>query len=85
MSKSLENDNYIFSMDDKGEKVSVFDKNKEKLAEISNSDDIYLMYLQNHPRFGLTVVASVRNQNGDWDDSYLAFRSGKFEIVSNAR
>lgn len=85
MNKSLEDGKYIFSMDDKGEKVSVFDKNKEKLAEISNSDEIYLMYLQKHPRFGLTVVASIRDQNNNWNDSYLAFHSGKFEIVSNAR
>ena len=81
----INDDNNILIMNGARNGVIALDKNGERVGEISSCESVYLMYLQKHPRFGLSVVASIKDEDGKWQDKYMSFSSGKFEIVSNSR
>ncbi len=78
-------DDTILIMNNTRDRVIALSETGEHMAELDNSYIIYLMYLQKHPRFGLSVVVSIADQNGNWSDKYMSWVSGKFEIVSNSR
>ena len=65
--------------------VWVLDENGNNCCELRNSDSLYIMYIQKHPRFGIGVVASVKNESDDWKDVYLVYNESKFDIATNAR
>ena len=80
------NDNdHIILMNEKRDRITVIDERGNMVLEMNNSDSIYLMYLLNHPQYGLSVVASLNDGNDNWSDSILSFVSGRFEMVSKAR
>lgn len=79
------NENFILIMNEQRDNVKVLDEYGRIIFELLNSNDLCLMYLQEHPKFGLTAVASVKNKDGKWADKYLAWIDNKFEIVSNSR
>ena len=55
------------------------------ICEISNTDNVYIMYIQKHPRFGLCITASINDGNNNWQDQYLTYINGEFRTVSIAR
>ena len=65
--------------------VIAYDEKGAQVATISNTDSLYLMYLQKHPRFGLAIVSSIKEDDGSWKDKYIAFYEEKFEKISTAR
>ena len=81
----INDDNHILLMNDARNSVIALDRKGKQVGEISSSNSVYLMYLQNHPRFGLSVVVSIKDDDEKWQDKYMSFTSGKFEVVSNSR
>ncbi len=81
----ISNDNNIIIMNEARDQVVVLDESGKQIDVLNNSDKVYLMYLQKHPRFGITVVASLQDENGNWSDKYLSWTSKRFEVVSNSR
>lgn len=79
-----DNDN-ILLMDEGKSKVAALNEKGQIIKELENSNELFLMYLQKHPRFGLTVIASLKDSEGSWKDYYLALKSNKFEKASKAR
>ena len=59
-------------------------ENGEEICNISNSDEVYLMYLLDHYMYKLCVAASVKEKDV-WRDVYLRFNGKEFVIASNAR
>lgn len=79
-------DNYnILLMDEGRSKVAALNEKGQIIKELENSNELFLMYLQKHLRFGLTVVASLKDREDGWKDYYLALKSNKFEKASKAR
>lgn len=78
------NEYSILYMDAKRENVSAYNEKGQLTRTLKNGDDIYLMYLQKHPRFGLCVVVSIK-EDDNWKDIYLSFQNNEFIKVSNAR
>ena len=85
VSKFIFDDNNILGISPAEDVVWVLDENGKCCCELKNSDDLYIMYIQKHPRYGLCVVASVKNEAEEWKDSYLTYNDMNFEIISNAR
>ena len=83
--------NYIYDesniliMNSSRDKVITLDEYGNQAGSVNSTDSVYLMYLQKHPRFGLSVVASLKDQNGNWSDKYLSWRECDFKVVSNSR
>lgn len=77
--------NNILLMDENRSKVIALNEKGKIVKELKNSDKLFLMYLQKHPKFGLTVVASLMDKENNWKDHYLAFTSNYFEKASKAR
>lgn len=65
--------------------VIAYDERGTRVATISNTDSLYLMYLQKHPRFGLSIVSSIKDDDGLWKDKYIVFGKETFEEISTAR
>ena len=43
------------------------------LAKLISSHELCVMYLQNHPRFGLCAVCSSKEASGMWQDGYYSY------------
>lgn len=76
---------HILLMDEGRSKVVALNEKGQIIKELENSNELFLMYLQKHLRFGLTVVASLKDREDGWKDYYLALKSNKFEKASKAR
>ena len=81
----INNDSFIMIMNENRDKVIVLDENNNNVCELCNSESIYLMYLQKHPRFGLSVVASVKDDKDDWTDKHISLSDNKFKEMSFSR
>lgn len=75
----------ILIMNEARDKVIVLDEKGNEISEIFNSESVYLMYLQKHPRFGIGIVASIKDENNHWNDKFLAYTNRKFVPVVNSR
>lgn len=75
----------VLIMNSTRNEVIAYDERGKQIATIGNTDSLYLMYLQKHPRFGLAVVSSVKGEDGAWKDKYIALYRGKFEEMTNSR
>lgn len=81
----ISSDNAIlFLSKDRSELVAI-DENGNVICKLNNSDNLYLMYLQKHPRFGLSVVASVKDENNNWSDKYISLVGDEFKVMSVSR
>ena len=81
----LHDDKFILILDESLDKVVVLDDKGKQIEELSNSDEVSITYILKHPRFGLSVVASIKNEKGEWNDKCLSFTSDGFKVISNVR
>lgn len=62
--------NEVYVVNDKG---SIIHK-------IHNTTEWKLKKLENHPIFGLSIVAIIRNSDGNWVERYFVFSENSFQI-----
>ena len=70
---------------DQNDYVWLTDAAGNRLCELRSSENVHIMYVCDHPRFGPCVVASIKDENGNWSDNHLAYKDGAFQVVAPAR
>ena len=75
----------ILVMSEDRKKVMVLDERGNQLNEISNTESLFLMYLVKHPLYGLSIVSSVKNEDGKWVDYYLTYTDAGFVPTTESR
>lgn len=78
-------DYHVLIMSEDRKRVLVINESGNRVDEIHNTDDVYLMYLIRHPQFGLSIAASVKKQDGEWRDRYLTYTKRGFIENSELR
>ena len=63
----------VMCAENKVEQLLLFNECGELQNEVSSSDVLFIMYLQQHPKFGLCAVCSAKSGEGQWQDAYYSF------------
>lgn len=83
--KVVYDDSYIECILKNEDVVFVIDEFGKQCCELKNTSDLYIMCIQKHPRLGLSVVASIRDESGIWKDMNMVFDGNKFSAATKAR
>ena len=85
--KSTMNDSdfaYVLVRNGSNEDVRVINEDGKIVSCLDNTETFYIMYLINHPIFGVCIACSEQIENR-WEDSYYQFKNGAFIKVSRSR
>lgn len=74
------NSDTILFMNGEKDEVLVINEKGNALCRMRNTRDWKLKELQNHPEYGLSIVAEIRDSDGEWTDRYFVFSENSFQI-----